>query len=67
MSKNYKLQCDVNEVLYEKWKTFLYKEYVKPHGRIMNLNAVAIEIGITTLMQNPKLLHKKMKEMEDGN
>jgi hypothetical protein len=64
MNKGYKLQFEVSADLYDKWKDFLYDNGRKPYGKIIHLNAVAMETGIEFLMNNPKAFKEKTKEIE---
>jgi len=64
VSKGYKLQFEVNAELYEKWKDFLYENGKKPYGKIVHINAVAMETGMDFLIKNPEVFKEKTKEME---
>jgi len=64
MSKGYKLQFEVSAELYEEWKDFLYDNGKKPYGKIIHLNAVAMETGMDFFIFFPEDFKEKTKEME---
>ena len=61
-SKNYKIQIEVNDTIYNSWKRFLTMQGYVLYGGVTRLNKIAMERGIKTLMKNKKLLKQMLEE-----